>query len=67
MTLTAKITVICHWEVSLTSIHFRDNNFTMMLFKKKQRSLNADNTDLNVKRKKLEWLKDTVIVIWDLF
>jgi len=61
------MTVICYWEVSLTLIYFRNIDFTMMSLKKKQRSLSADDTDLNVERKKSEWLKNIIIIIWNSF
>ena len=57
---------ICHWEVSSASTHFRKNDFTVMSSKKKQRSSGADDTDLNAERRESEWLRDTVIVTWDL-
>ena len=59
------MTVICYWEVSLILIYFRNIDFTMMSLKKKQRLLSADDTDLNVERKKSEWLRNTMIMIWD--
>jgi len=34
-----------------------------MSLRKKQRSLSADDADLNVKRRKLEQLRETMIVI----
>jgi len=48
------MTAICHWEVSLTLIHFKDDDFTVMLLRKRQRSLNVDDADLNVERRKSE-------------
>jgi len=38
-----------------------------MLLKKRQRSLSVNDVNLNVKRKESEWLKNTVIIIWDSF
>ncbi len=61
------MTVICYWEVSLILIYFRNIDFTMMSLKKKQRLLSADDTDLNVERKKSEWLKNIIIIIWNSF
>jgi len=51
MTLAAKTTVIYHWEVSLTLTCFKDDSFTMMWLRKRQRSLDTDDTDLNVEKK----------------
>jgi len=36
------------------------------VIKKKKRSSSVDNTDLNVERRELEWLKNTVIVTQNL-
>jgi len=67
MTLAARMMIIHYWEVNLTSIHLRKNDFTMMSLKKRQRSSDADDADLNVERKDSKWLRNTVMMIWNLF
>jgi len=54
VTLAARMMTIYHWELSSTSIYFKENDFTVMSLKKRQRLLSVDDADLNVERKKLE-------------
>jgi len=48
------MTAIHHYEVSLTSIYFRDDNFTVVSLRKRQKLLSVNDVSLNVEKRESE-------------